>query len=107
MLLVQILLGVFLAFALSRVILRFWDKKISPREFFFWAVVFAVAIFVTFFPTKTSVVANWLGIGRGADLIIYASIAVLFYLVFRIYVYLEDLRHQITEVVRRVTFKKK
>lgn len=107
MLLIQVLLSIFLLFALSRVMLRFWDKQISPKEFFFWAIVFAAAILITFFPNKTSDLANFLGIGRGADLITYASIAILFYLVFRIYVYLEDLRHQITEVVRKIALKDK
>ncbi|MBI3559330.1 DUF2304 domain-containing protein, partial [Candidatus Gottesmanbacteria bacterium] len=61
--------------------------------------------FGVIFPGQTTKIANFLGIGRGVDLILYASIATLFYLVFRIYILMEDLRHQITEVVRKIALK--
>lgn len=102
---IQILLIVFLIFALSRVILRFRGGQITLGEFLFWGVLFSFAIIGIAFPNETTKLANTLGINRGVDLVIYASIVVLFYLVFRIYVGMENLRHEITELVRKLALK--
>lgn len=106
MLIIQIILIIFSLFALSRVFLRFKGGQIRAMEFVFWTTVFSVAIVGVSLPGEISKLAALLGVGRGVDLIIYASIAVLFYLVFRLYVFLEDVRHEITEVVRRIALKK-
>lgn len=108
--LIQLVLTAFLLFALSRVFLRFRDKKVSGGEFVFWTGLFLSAIVGVAFPDETSRVASLMGIGRGVDLIVYASIAALFYLVFRAYVLMEDIRHEITELVRKIAienYKKK
>lgn len=98
----QVILVLFLFFALSRVVLRFREKTISPLEFVFWTVLFFAAIVGVAFPDQTTNLARFVGIGRGVDLVIYASIATLFYLVFRIYVLLEGLHHEITELIRQI-----
>ena len=102
---IQIVLFLFLVFALSRVILRFREKTISPLEFVFWAMLFFAAIVGVAFPNETTNLARFVGIGRGVDLVIYASIATLFYLVFRIYVLMEGLHHEITELIRQLALK--
>ncbi len=98
----QVLIIIFLVFALSRVILRFKGGQIKQGEFIFWGVIFFVAILGIALPFEATKIANFLGIGRGVDLVVYVSIAILFYLVFRLYVLLQDVRHEITEVVRLV-----
>ena len=103
---VQIVLTIFLFFALSRVVLRFRGGQIKFTEFGFWGFLFTTAIIVILFPSETTKLANNLGIGRGVDLVVYASIVTLFYLVFRIYVMMEDIRHEITELVRKIALKK-
>lgn len=105
MTLIQIILVIFLFFAVSRVVLRFRGGQISPFEFLFWSVVFLAAITGIAFPQGTTDLARLVGIGRGADLVIYISIVVLFYLVFRIYVLLEDVRHEITELIRAMALQ--
>lgn len=105
MLLVQVILIVFLLFALSRVFLRFRDHKIKLVEFSFWSFLFASAIVAVLLPKETTSFARFLGIGRGVDLVVYASVAALFYLVFRLYVMMEDLRHDITKIVRKISLK--
>ncbi len=104
---VQLLLIVFLGFALSRVVLQFKSHRMKNTEFGFWAVLFTTSIFVVAFPNETTKLAKLLGIGRGVDLAVYASIVTLFYLVFRIYIYIEDLRHDMTELVRKIALEKK
>lgn len=102
---IQIVLALFLVFALSRVVLRFRGGQIKPTEFVFWAFLFLTAIIVIVLPDQTTKLANQLGIGRGVDLVVYASIVTLFYLVFRLYVLAEDIRHEITELVRKLALK--
>lgn len=57
------------------------------------------------FPDQTTKVARFVGINRGVDFIVYVSIATLFYLVFRIYIMLENLRHEMTEIIRKVALE--
>jgi len=99
---VQILLSAFLLFALSRVFLRFKEGGISLGQFLFWCGLWLLAFFTIFNPGATLYWAKLLGIGRGADVVLYASVIVLFYLVFRLHVFIEDIHHDITQLVREV-----
>ena len=56
-------------------------------------------------PDFTTFIAQSLGIGRGADVIIYASILILFYLLFRTHILIENLRHEVTQVIRALALK--
>ncbi len=105
--LTQIFLAIFLLFAVSRVILRFRSSELSLFGFIFWSGIFGVATVVVLFPGLTSSIAAALGIGRGADVVVYISVALLFYLVFRLYIYIEDLRHDITKIIGKIALKEK
>jgi len=104
---IQITAVIFVTFAASRALLRAKDKKISIGELLFWLAVWSGLIFVVFFPTFTSYIAQIVGIGRGIDVIIYSSIGLIFYLIFRLYVKLEEMDHNITKVVREISLQKK
>ena len=99
---IQFVLSFFLLFAISRVLLQLRKGNLTVLSFLFWAVVFFAAFIGILNPILTSRIAHLFGIGRGADVIIYLSIALLFYLVFRISITLEDIRHEITELVRKI-----
>lgn len=105
--LIQLLLFFFIIFALSRVLLQVKQGNLTFNAFFFWTAVFSMAIIGILYPQLTSKAAEIMGIGRGADAVIYVSIALLFYLVFRISVMIEDIRHEISELVRKLAFKEK
>ncbi len=98
---------VFVTFAASRAVLRAKDKKITIIELFFWLGIWGGLIFVVFFPNIISRVADLVGIKRGIDVIIYTSVGVIFYLIFRLYVKLEDIEREITKVVRELALNKK
>ncbi|MFH1712743.1 MAG: DUF2304 domain-containing protein, partial [Candidatus Jacksonbacteria bacterium] len=49
--------------------------------------------------------ANWAGIGRGVDLIIYLSLIFLFSALFFILVRLERLERDVTKIVRKRTLE--
>lgn len=103
---VQIVLVVILFFALTRVWLRFKGGQISSLASLFWTAVFSIALVGVLLPNLMTQIARTLGIGRGVDLIVYFSIAILFYLVFRAYVLMENIRHEITELVRKIALEK-
>ena len=105
MLAIQIVLIIFLVFALTRVLLRFRGSQLGVLEFLFWLLIFAGAAVGVIFPHATTRIANLLGIGRGADFVIYGAIVTLLYLVFRIYVVIEDVRGEITELVRKLAIR--
>lgn len=102
---IQIILSLFLVFAVSRVILRLKDGSLTLKNFLFWLMVFIFALIGVLKPEITSFLANKLGIGRGTDAVIYASILLLFYLIFRTNILLENLRHDLTKLVRHLALK--
>ena len=99
---IQFILITFLVFAISRVFLRSRDGSLSLGEFIFWASLFSAAAFGVIEPSFTSYIAQLLGIGRGADIAVYFSIVLLFYLIFRTNIMIENLRHEITKLVREI-----
>lgn len=101
----QVFLIIFLLFALSRVIVRFKSSEITVPGLIFWSGIFGVAIIAVAFPQLTSSVANAAGIGRGADAVVYISIALIFYLVFRLYVYIQDVRREISDMVGKLAIR--
>lgn len=101
----QVILAFFILFALSRVFLQFKNGGVSLIGLIFWTVLFGSAIIFTVFPILTSDIARSIGIGRGVDVIVYTSIVILFYLVFRLYVYIQDLKREITDLVNKLALK--
>lgn len=103
--LIQILLLVFLMFAVSRVYLQWKSSTLGVANFIFWAALFVAAMIGVVDPTMTSNIAKLLGIGRGVDAVLYVSIILLFYLLFRIYIYVENIRHEITDIISQLALK--
>ncbi|MBN2421640.1 DUF2304 family protein [Candidatus Woesearchaeota archaeon] len=104
---IQLFAILFSLFAASRVFLRTKDKKLTIPEFVFWMFIWGSLIITAFIPDVTSMIANFVGIGRGVDIIIYMSIGTVFYLIFRLYVKLEDVERELTVVIRELAFMKK
>ena len=104
---IQFLLGIFLLFALSRVVVQVRNAKLSIGAFLFWTALFIFALAGVLEPELTSHVARFLGIGRGTDVVLYGSIALLFYLIFRLSIALEDTRREISELVRKIALQER
>lgn len=101
-LIIRIIASIFVIYALLKVIKKYRDKSIYLKELLFWAIVWLAIGFVFWLPNFTTLLANILGIGRGADLVIYSSIIIIFYLIFRIYVVLDKQQQEITKIVRHL-----
>jgi hypothetical protein len=105
MLPVQILLVAFLAYALRITWRRARESAISRREAFAWSLLWCAAAVVILLPQTTTRIAQLVGVGRGVDLVLYGSIAGLFFLVFRLFVAVDKVERQITDLVRRDALK--
>ena len=99
---IQIVLILFLLFAFSRVYLRFREGTVHFGTFLFWSAVWILALVGVLYPNFTTWLANKIGIGRGADAVIYLSLAIIFYLVYRTNVFVENIRQEITELTRKI-----
>lgn len=102
---VQLLLLTFVLFAASRAILQFRGGALRIGSLTFWLTIWLVALVAVFYPEETSRLAHLLGIGRGVDIVMYGSVAILFYLVFRLHVHMEDLRSQLSSLIREISLK--
>jgi len=103
---VQILLLAFVGFALARVIHKYRNRAMRTAAFAFWVLVWLASALVILFPDSTSFVARLLGIGRGADLIVYSALIASFYLIFRIQLVLDRFEQAMTEVVRTLALER-
>jgi len=80
-------------------------KSISIGEFFFWSMIWIAVIIVGIFPDIAVVLSGIVGIGRGVDLVLYTSIVLLFYLMFRLYVKIDAQTRETTKLVREIAIK--
>ena len=97
-----IIASLFILFALSRALLQFRNGALSWRALLFWVVIWGGAGFIILYPRTTGNLASSLGVSRGSDVIVYTSVIVIFYLLFRIYVYLNEVNYNLTRVVRQI-----
>ncbi len=104
---IQIIVILFSLFAISRVILRFKDRSVTLQSLFFWVILWMATVLFVMLPRTASILTNFFGVGRGADLLIYLSIILLFYLIFKIYVKIDNLNKEITKAVRKESLGKK
>lgn len=96
----QIIVVAFALFAFSRALLRFKNGQIGFIEFILWSGLWLGTCIVVLKPGWGAPFANFLGIGRPIDVGIYTSIVLLFYLVFKVYVKIENIERDVTKIVR-------
>jgi len=98
MTIIGIIISLFALFALSRVLLRTRDNSISFRESIFWIIIWVIIVWLTLFPQITDKLSRLVGIGRGIDTAFFIAIILLFYIVFRLYVKIDELDKDITSL---------
>ncbi len=102
---IQIVLLALIVFFISRVFLRAKEKVIPIKTAVFWMLIWSAALVGVILPKTTTQIAGVFGVGRGVDVIVYVSLVLLFYLVFRLYVMIEDVRREITILVRQIALQ--
>ena len=103
--LIQILLVGLMAAALVITWRRVRQRIIHVREAIAWSFVWIVASIIVLLPDITTRIANLFGVGRGVDVVIYASVAILFLLIFRLFLQHEKLERTISDLVRETALK--
>lgn len=84
---------------------RFRKRTIGTKALLAWGVLWVLVAAVAVQPELASRVADALGIGRGADVVVYSAIVVLLALVFRLSVRIEQLDRDITAVTRELALR--
>ena len=93
------------------VLLTTWTIRTSfkgqmrKRIALFWLLVWMVSGTTIVWPRSTVVVANILGIGRGADLVLYVSVVVTMAGFFYVYTRFRRLDSQLTKLVRALAIQ--
>ncbi|MBI2989691.1 MAG: DUF2304 domain-containing protein [Candidatus Magasanikbacteria bacterium] len=103
----QIFFVSFAVFVISAVIKRRSEGLLSLRALIFWILFWFLAIVVVFWPNSTEFVAEYFGIGRGADLVVYVSLAFMFYILLRLHIKIESMNRDLTKIVRKESLEKK
>lgn len=98
--LIQIPLLAFVVFAALKVYETYRRRGLRTPSFLTWTLLWTGSALIIIFPESTSFLARALGIWRGADLIMYVGLLILFYRMFRFQLALEQMNQALTEVVR-------
>lgn len=102
---IQIGIAIFALIALIGVTVRLRKGMISRASFMLWLTLWISIAAVVWVPQVTNRIAGLLGVGRGADAVLYISIVVLFYIIFRLYGRLEHLEHQLSEMAKKIALQ--
>lgn len=66
---------------------------------------FCVTILFVFKPAMSTRLANWLGVGRGTDLILYISIVTVIFVLLMMYAKIKKLEEMLTTILREHSLK--
>jgi hypothetical protein len=103
--LIQVVVTIFVLFAASRILLQYKNEHVGIGPLLFWLLIWGGVLVVVYWPDLIDRLASIFGVGRGIDVLVYFSLVLLFYLIYRIYIHLENLERQITKLVRHDALK--
>ena len=102
----QILVIIISIIAILLVFDRYHKKRTSLQTFVLWVVLWFLLAIFAIIPESSGFLADFIGLGRGLDLILIFGIIGAFYLIFRLYLKIEKLDQDITELVRKISMDK-
>ena len=102
----QVLVIILAVLAILFVYSRFHKKKTSVNTFVLWTLLWIVLAIFAIIPESSSVLADIIGIGSGVNLVLIFGIIGAYYLIFRVYLRIEALDQNITELVRKIAIDK-
>jgi len=107
MILFKILFLLFVLIILIRLGKRLREKQIRITNFLIWFFFWLMAGTIVIYPESTNYLARLLGVGRGVDVIVYFSLAAIFYFIFYFTVRLHIMDNRIAKIVRNISLKEK
>lgn len=96
---------IFLALAFGATLLQSVRRRMSLRVGVAWSLLWLTAAIAIARPGLTIIVANFLGIARGADLVFYLAILGMFVGFFSVYVRFRRLDAELTRIVRELALR--
>lgn len=97
----QIIILILIAFIIYKAFNRLLKKEISIWLFSFWVLFWLLVVLINIFPEIINKAADFVGVGRGVDLVIYIAVVVIFYFGFRFHLRLKELEKKLTKLVRK------
>lgn len=85
----------------------YYQGRLSRSFTTLWLALWTAMLIVIAQPNILSKISQLVGIGRGADLALYLSILVVFFLIYLIFVKLNKLENQFTILIRQLALKNK
>lgn len=101
----QLLLSVIILFIIFKTVDAYRKRMLSATFFVVWLLFWITGLILIFQQDLVISIAHRLGISRGVDLVIYLSLITLFYLIYRIMVWLNEINRKITELVREIALR--
>lgn len=89
---------VFVFFSLAKVVFVFRRGQLRRGPLVLWGVLWLGIAVVALVPDLSSRLAEYVGVGRGSDLVVYGSILFLFYAVFRLVIKQSYLEREIADL---------
>ncbi len=107
MILFKILFLLFVLIIFIRLGRRLKNQQIRVTNFLIWLFFWLIASTIVIYPEATDYLARFLGVGRGADVVVYFSLAAIFYFIFYFTVRLHIMDTRIAKIVRSISLKEK
>lgn len=101
----SLLLTVFALGAWRKTWQQYRREHVSRYWFAVATLLWVVVVAVAWLPDMTTVLARAVGIGRGADLIMYSAVVLLVYAVLRLIARQQELSRELTELTRALAIK--
>ena len=102
----RFLLALAALIGVSWAVSRFRKRQVSTWVAGLWALLWIAVGVVALIPDITNRLADLLGIGRGADVVVYSAIVIIVALLFRMSVRIEQLDRAITKVTRELALRR-
>lgn len=99
---IQVLVTVISALTLFSIQKRFRRGAMGIAEALLWALLWIGAVIVVWNPVVSNRFAGWLGVGRGADAVLYSAVVILLYALLRLHARIEGLEHALSELVKKI-----
>ncbi len=101
----QFVLSAITIFIIYKTLISYKKQELSKPFTLLWIICWLSILVLIFYPNFLSSIAHILGIGRGVDLAIYLSVIVIFYLLYKIFVKLNETEKRITQIIREIALK--
>lgn len=103
--LIQILLLIIIAGFIFKTAMALKKKKIHTVDFVMWFIFWLGVGAVVSYPRITQLIADFVGIGRGADLVVYLGMIALYFFFYQLLVKVKQLDEKITLLGREIAIK--